>query len=645
MKHKLRVSFGALLRHVSFGLDNPGLTWRARAYIVTVCAIGLLVLLQRPLVPLHDVIGFAAFVILGGVAQMIVIRFYRNATISMGMATALAAILVFGPVYAVWVNVSGGLVHYLTLIRPKQRPFYRSAVTTATWVIAAFVSGSLYIAFGGQVGPDSNYLNDLVPIALMGLIYYIVNTLLITGAMAVEQRRSLGVLLRTNGEWLILNVASLTPLAAGVALTYQKTGVVGLAIYLVPIGMARYSFQLYAGSMENVQKANADLKEANERVVKANLELQSASTQIHQANEELRVANERLNVMYKVSHSLVGSLHLEETLDRVLAATQTMGFSAGFVAGPLRAEGRASSTWRASHSDMAQWMLALSDSGEDIPLSRMAETVGKQTWFRKREPYVAHHKVGSMADGALAAEQMVTLIPLTICGDGWGIVGVATPHTPSAIEMKEILIFRSLAENALEMALAHEQAERDAQIDARTGLYNHRYFQEALERELHDAARRNSFLSFLMIDINKFKTLNDDYGHLVGDQVLQTIGQLLRENVRGTDIACRYGGDELCVLMPNTDRSRAMEVAARIDNVIRTYPFRVWKGASSRAEGTELTLRVSIGVATFPESAGTRAGLVEQADRACYRAKALGGGVAAEGPRPANIKSHLQVIK
>ena len=148
-----------------------------------------------------------------------------------------------------------------------------------------------------------------------------------------------------------------------------------------------------------------------------------------------------------------------------------------------------------------------------------------------------------------------------------------------------------------------------------------------------------------MIDINKFKTLNDDYGHLVGDQVLQTIGQLLRENVRGTDIACRYGGDELCVLMPHTDRSRAMEVAARIDNVIRTYPFRVWKEASARAEGTVLTLRVSIGVATFPESAGTRAGLVEQADRACYRAKALGGGVAAEGARLANIKSHLQVIK
>ncbi|MBI4786462.1 MAG: diguanylate cyclase [Chloroflexi bacterium] len=641
MKDKLRDSFRALLRHVSLGLDNPGLTWRARAYIATVCAIGLLILLQRPLVPSHDIMGLAAFVLLGGLAQMIVIRFYRNATISMGMATALAAILVFGPIYAAWVNVSGGVVHYLTLIRPKQRPIYRSAVTTATWVIAAFVSGRLYLAFGGQVGPDSDYLSSLAPIALMGLIYYIVNTLLITGAMAVEQRRSFGVLLRTNSEWLILNVASLTPLAAGVALTYQKTGLGGLAIYLAPIVMARYSFHLYAGSMENVQKANADLKEANERVVKANLELHAASEQIREANEELRVANERLNVMYEVSRSLVGSLHLEETLDRVLAATQTMGFSAGFVAGPLR-----DAAWCASHADMAQWTLALADGGDEIPLSRVAEDVGKQTWFRKRELYVARHQVRPLADGAQAAEQMVTLIPLTIAGEGWGVVGVATPGTPSAIEMKEILIFRSLAENALEMALAHERAEREAQIDARTGLYNHRYFQEALQRELRDAAQRNSYLSFLMIDINKFKTLNDDYGHLVGDQVLQTIGQLLRENVRSTDIACRYGGDELCVLMPHTDRSRAMEVAARIDQVIRTYPFRVWKEASSRAEGTELTLRVSIGVATFPESAETRAGLVEQADRACYRAKALGGGVAAEGARPPNSKaSHLQVIK
>jgi GGDEF domain-containing protein len=106
---------------------------------------------------------------------------------------------------------------------------------------------------------------------------------------------------------------------------------------------------------------------------------------------------------------------------------------------------------------------------------------------------------------------------------------------------------------------------------------------------------------------------------------------ILRENVREGDVACRFGGDEFCVLLPHADRARGIEVASRIDRAVRTFPFRVRQETVPNHDDRQtVSLAVSIGVAAFPEAALTRAGLLEQADRACYRAKALEGGVIAE---------------
>ncbi len=617
-----------------------------RVYILSVSLLGILLLLQFPQSTLRDPVGFAAFLVLGGLMQLMPIRFYKDASVSMAMAMALAAILVFGPAYAVWVNVASGIAHYLYQIRPNKRPVYRSVVTTGTLVIAAWLSAQIYIAAGGQLGRGADYLVSLPAILLAGFAYYLANTVLITCAMALEQHQSLWALLRTNSRWLIVNVASLTPLAVGIALIYEQAGLVALAIYLIPIVLARYSFQLYARSMEDVQKANVELKAANEQIVQSNTDLKCTTERLNETNTELTKANERLSIMAEVSRSLVGSLHLEATLERLISATRLMGFQGAFVAGPLKANG-ATLNWRATHPVFSEWLLTPSKRQNAIQFSERLLALSREPWFLAAEPNVSRaRELGLERAGEELA--ILTLIPLRVQNRPWGIIGVGSRERPAAIEMKELLMYHAMAENAVEMALTHEQAERDALIDARTGLYNHRYFQEALQQELHDAAQRNSVLSFLMIDINKFKHLNDDYGHLVGDQVLQVIGQLLRVSIRQTDIACRYGGDELCVLMRHTDRSHAMEVAARIDHAVASYPFHVRReNPQGRTETIVLKLRVSIGVSTFPEDANTRAGLVEQADRACYRAKALGGGIATMGGQAPTVANplHLQRVK
>ncbi|MDE3088226.1 MAG: GGDEF domain-containing protein [Chloroflexota bacterium] len=604
----------------------------ARIYLSGICLLGLFVILQPPQFPLEDTAVFVAFFILCGLGQLLPIRFFNNSSISLSMVMAMAAIFVCGPVYAVWVNLASGLIHLVTGVH-KRRPLYRSAVTISVLTITAWTAGQVYVALGGQVGPDSDYFQSVLPGVFSAATYFLINTFLIASAIAFEQRQGLRALWSKNREWLNFHFARMGLLAFAVAVFYQKLGFVGLGLFLLPIVMAWYSTRLYERTVEDVNKANAELVQA--------------SDQVRETNEQLKDANERLNIMYEVSRSLVGSLYLEETLSSIAAATRMMGFTAGFVAG-LDNRQEKFSHWHGVKAAYVKWVLTEPDVATQTKLYQVIASLNLAPSFLAGNPYVVRLAERGILNSEKDAVPISTLMPLFIHGEIWGVVGIGSVDSLPGMMIKELLIFRSMAESALEMALAHEQAERDATIDAGTGLYNHGYFQDTLQRELQNASQRNSFLSLLMIDINNFKEFNDLYGHPVGDQVLQSVAQILCENIRRGDIACRYGGDEMCVVLPHTDRARAMEIAFRIDEAIRAYPFHIRRELGSlKTEIEDPSLRVSIGLATFPEGAHTRAGLIEQADRACYRAKALGGGVASEGaPKETDGQTaRLQLVK
>jgi diguanylate cyclase (GGDEF)-like protein len=607
-------------RNVSSGFKAPGLTFIARLYIVGVCLIALAIWLLSPITSTLDTAGAVIFLVLSGLAQLLSIRFNKNASVSLSMAVALAVILLFGPVYAVWVKIPSGLVHYLKLVRPKRHPYYRSAVTTATLVIAVWAAGWLYIALGGQVGSGFDSVSSMLALVVAGFVYYGINTFLISAAMALEARHGFWELLGKNYKWLTLNMASMTPLALGLALIYRQIGWIGLALFMLPIAMAWYSFRLYANSVEDVRKAN----------------------------EELTRANGRLNCMYEISRTLAGSLHVSETFERILVSIRLSGFQNGFVVGPLSRICIDRPTRRATDPSLPQSAFTYAEVETKRALVEFIASIASDPRLASGELTVvapAEHRVISSAQRVVPT---LVLIPQHVNGELWGIVGIESPNALSDIETKELLLFRSMSQSALEVALDHERAELEAMIDLRTGLYNHRYFQVTLQKELQEATQRNSTLSFMMVDINKFKVLNDTYGHQVGDRVLEVIGRLVRENIREGDIGCRYGGDELCVLLPHADRVRSMEIASRIDRAIRNYTFEARRAnGAGIGELEHLHVRVSIGIATFPEAANSPAGLIETADCACYRAKALGGGVAAHDEQLAsqNRVPHLRRVK
>ena len=164
----------------------------------------------------------------------------------------------------------------------------------------------------------------------------------------------------------------------------------------------------------------------------------------------------------------------------------------------------------------------------------------------------------------------------------------------------------------IELAI-YERTERSAVTDGLTGLYNHAYFLQALRQEVLRSKRHGLRAALLLLDLDNFKAVNDQRGHVEGDRVLMRAAAVVREGVREIDVAARYGGEEFAVLLPDTSRLGAFVVAERIR---RRIEERFARGRS--------VVTVSGGIAVFPDDAGTPADLIVQADAGLYGAKAAG---------------------
>ncbi|HEY9009904.1 MAG TPA: diguanylate cyclase, partial [Devosia sp.] len=156
-----------------------------------------------------------------------------------------------------------------------------------------------------------------------------------------------------------------------------------------------------------------------------------------------------------------------------------------------------------------------------------------------------------------------------------------------------------------------------AVTDELTGLYNRRYFDRHLTLMLDKAREQERDMAVMLIDMDFFKSVNDTHGHDMGDAVLKEFAVRLRRNIRGVDLACRFGGEEFVVLMPDTDYRQAQNVAERVRTAVAERSFEVGRGGP-------LAVTVSVGVALNETEADTPEMILKRADVALYRAKREG---------------------
>ncbi|MEN3612028.1 diguanylate cyclase [Plantactinospora sp. ZYX-F-223] len=193
------------------------------------------------------------------------------------------------------------------------------------------------------------------------------------------------------------------------------------------------------------------------------------------------------------------------------------------------------------------------------------------------------------------------------------------------VDLVTLSTFADHAAVALENVRMHEEAQRLSLTDPLTGLWNYRYLKESIRREIERASRFGRMLSVLALDLDRFKEVNDTYGHAAGDAVLAEFAQRIRGAMREVDLAFRQGGEEFVVLLPETDARGAATVAERLGAAVRETPMAIRpRPGAVTPVGALVSVTVSIGVAVYPDHAATGPQLLVAADEALYAAKAAG---------------------
>lgn len=216
--------------------------------------------------------------------------------------------------------------------------------------------------------------------------------------------------------------------------------------------------------------------------------------------------------------------------------------------------------------------------------------------------------------------QSALAVPMMVGPKVVGVLSCST-YRRRRFTKDDVMFVSTLAGEAaivIENARLYEATEALTLEDALTGLYNVRRLQVALDEELRRAERYKREFSFIMLDIDFFKCYNDTNGHPKGDVVLQTIAQLLVEHTRDVDAVYRYGGEEISIILPETSKDTAYELAERLRRIVQEHHFE----GEEKQPNKDLT--VSMGVATYPIDAISKEGLINKADQAMYQAKKAG---------------------
>lgn len=206
-------------------------------------------------------------------------------------------------------------------------------------------------------------------------------------------------------------------------------------------------------------------------------------------------------------------------------------------------------------------------------------------------------------------------VPIISAGRCRGVLTAIRETDRELFSSFDVATAQLIAENiALHMQneVVREEIGRLAIMDSLTGLYNRRFFEESLEREVARVKRFWQKLSLIILDVDNFKRINDDFGHPTGDAVLKNMAVILRSVTRQLDIVCRYGGDEFAVLLPETDEAGAMRVGNRITLAMEDFDLNGMLPSS---------VHLSVGISGYPSPATTKRQLLQQADEAMYLAK------------------------
>jgi diguanylate cyclase (GGDEF)-like protein len=277
--------------------------------------------------------------------------------------------------------------------------------------------------------------------------------------------------------------------------------------------------------------------------------------------------------------------------------------------------------WAVVSSDLSGHLALLADRGLTEDMGPGIEVVAK--WVMRHGEGFSTSDLRTDSRLSHPAIGAVLAFPLISRGAPVGAL-IAGDREPSEREprlapatLRAIRVLLEPAGAALDHAMILKRAEALSVTDDLTHLYNSRYLNQVLRREAKRASRSGHPLSLLFVDLDGFKSINDRHGHLFGSRALVEVADVVRRSARETDVVARFGGDEFALVLPDTGRDGAFAVGERVRR-------RIAGERLLAADGLDIHLTASVGVATLPDAAATPDELVQAADMAMYRVKQAG---------------------
>ncbi len=234
--------------------------------------------------------------------------------------------------------------------------------------------------------------------------------------------------------------------------------------------------------------------------------------------------------------------------------------------------------------------------------------------FLNAKPIVVNNirEDGIFVDSDTSYVRSIACIPMVVYNDVIGVINVTNKRHGKEFTDDDVEMLKAVADQAA-VAINKAQLWDMAVTDSLTGLYVRRYFMVKLQEELLRAERYNNILSIVMADLDRFKNINDTYGHDAGDRVLKAIGKFLQQNIRDVDVVARYGGEEFVIMIPEAAQDAAYILSERIRKQL----------AELKLENMP-PITISLGIATFPSDGRELEDLIKKADSAMYAAKRAG---------------------
>ena len=352
------------------------------------------------------------------------------------------------------------------------------------------------------------------------------------------------------------------------------------------------------------KRTEAELQRYRSELMQGLADATTANAALQLQTEKLRRLNAERGALAKLSELLAACAGPEEAYAIFGGAAIGLFPSLAGVLhmyGPARGQLVPAATW-------GEWPAAALPTGP------------KDCWgLRLGKPYIGTGTTTPACEHAGQAHGLVTLcVPLMAYGEVLGILHLRGPD-PSIVQSS--LQLAGTAGDGLALTLANlmlrESLKEESIRDPLTGLFNRRYLTETLAREFARARRAGVPLAVIMMDADHFKRFNDSFGHAAGDIVLRELGAFFKRSIRADDLACRYGGEEFCLILPQTDRDGAQQ---------RAEGFRAGAARLAlKSDGRVLEpVTLSLGVAVFPEDGDSAESLMRAADVALYQAKRAG---------------------